>query len=67
MMTEHQLTQMVLRVMRQQLEEKLRQPSPQGREGLPLSTWSRKQQQGTTDTISQSLEEIEIKKTVRRR
>lgn len=57
-MTEHQLTEMVLRVMRQQLDEKMRL-SPQGREGL------RKQQQGTTDTISQSLDEI--KKTVRRR
>lgn len=42
MMTEHQLTEMVLRVMRQQLDEKMRL-SPQGREGL------RKQQQGTTD------------------
>ena len=55
-MDEHQLTEMVLRVMRQQLDEKMRL-SPQGREGL------RKQHQGTTDTISQSLDEI--KKTVR--
>lgn len=39
MMTEHQLTEMVLRVMRQQLDEKMRL-SPQGREGL------RKQQTG---------------------